>query len=92
MAPLYQRVDCLLAPAATGPAPRDLTTTGDASFNSPSSFSGLPAITVPSGLSAAGLPLAIQLMGPAFAEDRLLAAARWCEATLNIRMKPPIVG
>ncbi len=92
MAPLYQRVDCLLAPAATGPAPRDLTTTGDASFNSPSSFSGLPAITIPSGLSAARLPMAIQLMGPAFAEDRLLTAARWCEATLNVSLKPPIAG
>jgi Asp-tRNA(Asn)/Glu-tRNA(Gln) amidotransferase A subunit family amidase len=90
MAQLFQRVDFLLAPAATGPAPRNLTSTGDPSFNSPSSFSGLPAITIPSGLSAAGLPLAIQFMGPAFAEDRLLAAARWCEATLNVNLKPPI--
>jgi hypothetical protein len=31
-------------------------------------------------------------MGPAFAEDRLLAAARWCEGTLNINLKPPIAG
>jgi Asp-tRNA(Asn)/Glu-tRNA(Gln) amidotransferase A subunit family amidase len=92
MAQLFRRVDCLLAPAATGPAPRDLTSTGDPSFNSPSSFSGLPAITIPSGLSAAGLPLAIQFMGPAFAEAQLLAAARWCEATLNLNLKPPIAG
>jgi aspartyl-tRNA(Asn)/glutamyl-tRNA(Gln) amidotransferase subunit A len=92
MAQLFQRVDFLLAPAAPGPAPRDLTTTGDPSFNSPSSFSGLPAITIPSGLNAAGLPLAIQFMGPALAEDRLLAAARWCEGTLNVNLKPPIAG
>ncbi len=92
MAQMFRRVDFLLAPAAPGPAPRDLTTTGDASFNSPSSFSGLPAITIPSGLSAAGLPFAVQFMGPAFAEDRLLAAARWCEATLNANLKPPIAG
>ena len=89
---MFRRVDFLLAPAAPGPAPRDLTTTGDASFNSPSSFSGLPAISIPSGLSAAGLPFAVQFMGPAFAEDRLLAAARWCEATLNADLKPPIAG
>jgi aspartyl-tRNA(Asn)/glutamyl-tRNA(Gln) amidotransferase subunit A len=88
----FRQVDFLLAPAAPGPAPRDLTTTGDASFNSPSSFSGLPALTIPSGLNAAGLPLAIQLMGPALAEDRLLAAARWCEATLDVTLKPPIAG
>jgi aspartyl-tRNA(Asn)/glutamyl-tRNA(Gln) amidotransferase subunit A len=91
MAQMFQSVDFLLAPAAMGPAPRDLTTTGDASFNSPSSFSGLPSITIPSGLNAAGLPLAIQVMGPAFAEDRLLAAARWCEVTLDLHLKPPIV-
>ena len=89
---LLQRVDCLLAPAAPGPAPGDLTTTGDASFNAPSSFSGLPAITIPSGLNAAGLPLAIQFMGSAFAEDRLLAAARWCEVLLDINLKPALAG
>jgi aspartyl-tRNA(Asn)/glutamyl-tRNA(Gln) amidotransferase subunit A len=89
---LLQSIDCLLAPAAPGPAPRDLTTTGDASFNAPSSFSGLPAITVPSGLNAAGLPLAVQLMGPAFAEERLLAAARWCEATLGVNLRPALAG
>jgi Asp-tRNA(Asn)/Glu-tRNA(Gln) amidotransferase A subunit family amidase len=83
MVQLFRRVDLLLAPAETGPAPCDLTSTGDPSFNFPSSFSGLPAITIPSGLSAAGIPLAIQLMGPAFAEDRLIAAARWCKATLT---------
>jgi Asp-tRNA(Asn)/Glu-tRNA(Gln) amidotransferase A subunit family amidase len=92
MGQMFQRVDFLLAPAAPGPAPRDLTTTGDPSFNSPASFSGLPALTIPSGLSAAGLPFAIQLMGPAFAEDRLLAAAHWCEAALNVNLKPPIAG
>jgi aspartyl-tRNA(Asn)/glutamyl-tRNA(Gln) amidotransferase subunit A len=92
MAQLFQHVDFLLAPAAPGPAPRDLTTTGDPAFNSPSSFAGLPAITIPSGLDTAGLPLAIQFMGPAFAEDRLLAAARWCEATLDVNLKPPIAA
>jgi aspartyl-tRNA(Asn)/glutamyl-tRNA(Gln) amidotransferase subunit A len=92
MTQLFRQVDCLIAPAATGPAPQGLGSTGDASFNAPSSFSGLPAITIPSGLSAAGLPLAIQLMGQAFAEDQLLAAARWCELTLNVNLKPPLAG
>ena len=92
MAELFQHVDFLLMPAAPGPAPRDLTTTGDPSFNSPASFAGLPAITIPSGLNTAGLPLAVQLMGAAFAEDRLLAAARWCEATLNVTLMPAIGG
>ena len=92
MTQLFRRVDFLLAPAATGAAPQGLTSTGDPSFNSPCSFSGLPAITIPSGLSVAGLPLAIQLMAPAFAEDRLLAAARWCEVTLHVNLRPPLAG
>jgi Asp-tRNA(Asn)/Glu-tRNA(Gln) amidotransferase A subunit family amidase len=92
MAALFEGVDFLLMPAAPGPAPRDLSTTGDPSFNSPSSFVGFPAITIPSGLNAAGLPLAIQFMGPAFAEERLLAAARWCEGTLGVALNPPIGG
>jgi Asp-tRNA(Asn)/Glu-tRNA(Gln) amidotransferase A subunit family amidase len=92
MAALFEGVDFLLMPAAPGPAPRDLSTTGDPSFNSPSSFVGFPAITIPSGLNAAGLPLAIQFMGPAFAEERLLAAARWCEGTLGVSLNPPIGG
>ena len=90
MAALFEGVDFLLMPAAPGPAPRDLSTTGDPSFNSPSSFVGFPAITIPSGLNAVGLPLAIQFMGPAWAEERLLAAARWCEGTLGVSLNPPI--
>jgi aspartyl-tRNA(Asn)/glutamyl-tRNA(Gln) amidotransferase subunit A len=92
MAQLFQQVEFLLMPAAPGPAPRDLSTTGDPSFNALASLTGLPAITIPSGLNAAGMPLAIQLLGPALADDRLLAAARWCEATLNVTLVPPVAA
>jgi aspartyl-tRNA(Asn)/glutamyl-tRNA(Gln) amidotransferase subunit A len=89
---LFQQVEFLLMPAAPGPAPQDLSTTGDPSFNALASLTGLPAITIPSGLNAAGMPLAIQLLGPAMADDRLLAAARWCEATLDITLTPPLTA
>ena len=36
------------------------------------SFVGLPVLTLPVGLSAAGLPVAAQLIGPRFAEERLV--------------------
>jgi aspartyl-tRNA(Asn)/glutamyl-tRNA(Gln) amidotransferase subunit A len=45
-------------------------------FTVPASLAGLPAITVPSGLSPDGLPLGIQLLAPRFAEESLFAAAR----------------
>ncbi|HSS43949.1 MAG TPA: amidase family protein, partial [Thermoanaerobaculia bacterium] len=45
-------------------------------FTVPASLAGLPAISVPSGLSRKRLPLGIQIMAPRFAEDTLFAVAR----------------
>ena len=36
----------------------------------PMSLAGIPAISIPSGLSATGLPVGFQLAGPAFSENR----------------------
>ena len=82
--------DILLTPTTPTPAPRDLTTTGDPLFQSPWTSCGLPTITIPSGLSASGLPLGIQLIGAPFREDLLLAAARWCEEALGVSLTPPL--
>ena len=78
VAPLLARVDALLLPVADSPAPAGLASTGDPSFCAPWSFTGFPAISLPSGSAANGLPLAIQLV--AAEERRLLAVAVWCEA------------
>lgn len=42
----------------------------------PVSLAGLPAISVPAGLSASGLPIGVQLMGPMKSDADLLALAR----------------
>ena len=86
-----RRYDVLLTPSTSTPAPRDLTTTGDPAFQSPWTTAGLPAITIPSGLSESGLPLGIQLAAAPFTEERLLRAALWCEAVLDVDLKPPQV-
>ena len=44
-------------------------------FMRPFNFLGLPAISVPCGLSSGGLPMAYQLVGHPFAEAILLQAA-----------------
>jgi len=36
-----------------------------------------------------GSPLGVQLIGAPFAEPRLLAAARWVEATVSLSATPP---
>lgn len=86
---LAESVDALLTPATPAPAPRDLTTTGDAAFQAPWTSAGLPTITIPSGLAGNGLPLGMQLAGPPWAEGRLLAVAGWCEAALGVDLRPP---
>ena len=50
----------------------------------PMSLAGIPAISIPSGLSG-GLPVGFQLAGPAFSESRLLDAAYALEAGDRVR-------
>ena len=90
MDPIMQEYDCLLSPATSSAAPKTLSSTGDPWFQVPWSLSGLPAINIPSGLNDEGLPLGIQLAGGAFAEGKLLAAARWCEKVMDVHLSPPM--
>ena len=82
--------DVLLTPSTPTPAPRDLATTGNAMFQSPWTACGFPTITVPSGLSASGLPLGTQLASAPYAENTLLASAHWCEQVLDFTLMPPV--
>jgi aspartyl-tRNA(Asn)/glutamyl-tRNA(Gln) amidotransferase subunit A len=76
---IFGEADVAVCPAAPGPSP-DLSTTGDPSFNSPWSYTGLPTVSFPIGLTQDGLPLGIQLVGRRFDERRLFQTALWCEA------------
>ena len=87
---LAQRVDILLTPSTPTPSLPDLSNTGNTMFQGPWTSCGLPAITVPSGLAASGLPFGIQLVGSYFGEAGLLAAARWCEEALDVSLTPPL--
>jgi aspartyl-tRNA(Asn)/glutamyl-tRNA(Gln) amidotransferase subunit A len=49
-------------------------------FTYPFNLTGEPAITVPAGWSQAGLPVGLQMVGPRFAEGRVLRAAAAFEA------------
>lgn len=52
-------------------------------------FLGLPALAVPTGLSADGMPAGVQLIGPMFGEHVVLAAARDVEERLAQSPHPP---
>jgi Asp-tRNA(Asn)/Glu-tRNA(Gln) amidotransferase A subunit family amidase len=74
--------DAILTPPAPGPAPQDLTQTGDAACCSLWSLAGFPALTVPIALTPNGLPLGMQLAAPALHDHRLVAVGKWCEQRL----------
>jgi aspartyl-tRNA(Asn)/glutamyl-tRNA(Gln) amidotransferase subunit A len=80
----------LISPTAPAPAPPGLAWTGDATLCAPWSYAGVPSITLPSGLSSAGLPLAVQLTSAAGAEESMFSAAAWCENVLKFSAAPTL--
>ena len=68
--------DCWLAPAAPGPAPEGLESTGDVVMNLPWTHAGMPVVSLPAGTTD-GLPLGVQVAAPRGADERLL---EWAQA------------
>jgi aspartyl-tRNA(Asn)/glutamyl-tRNA(Gln) amidotransferase subunit A len=86
--PLLAAHDALLSPSAPSPAPEGLGATGDPWFCAPWSFAGVPAISLPIGVSPLGLPHAIQLVGAADEDATILAVAAWCERVVDFDLSP----
>jgi aspartyl-tRNA(Asn)/glutamyl-tRNA(Gln) amidotransferase subunit A len=57
-------------------------------FTVPSSLAGLPAMSVPGGLDAAGLPLGLQIIGPALDEQGVLNAGLAIEERAGFTARP----
>lgn len=74
---VFDRCDAILCPAAPGPAPEGLGSTGDAIFNGLWTFCGTPAVTLPLLSAGNGLPMGVQLVGRVGDDARLLRSARW---------------
>lgn len=92
----FRACDAILCPTAPGPAfPIGSKSSDPLSmyladvFTVPPSLAGLPAISVPAGLSGGGLPIGVQVTGPAGSEPLLLAAARALERTVEPPGRPP---
>jgi Asp-tRNA(Asn)/Glu-tRNA(Gln) amidotransferase A subunit family amidase len=80
---LERRYDAILTPAAPGPAPKGLGSTGDPVFCTPWTLCGMPAISVPLMQGSNNLPIGVQLVGPREGDARLLRTAHWLVRSLE---------
>lgn len=80
--------DVLLTPATPSAAPRDLSGTGDPMFQTPFTFGGFPAISLPASLDDNGMPLAIQLAARHWDERTLIRTAALAEKALGFAHAP----
>ncbi len=91
---IFDKVDVLLTPAT----PSDAFPLGSQMdplamymndvFTVPASLAGLPAMSVPVGLSEQRLPLSVQIIGNHFDELSMLAAARLIEEAAAFNLRP----
>ena len=88
---VFETCDLLMLPTAPTPAFELGEKTKDPLlmymcdvFTIPVNLAGLPAVSVPSGLSAQRLPFGVQLVGRALDEATLLRAAAGVEAIVNL--------
>jgi len=102
MGAIFERSDLVLTPTTAAPPPRidqlkgrgywATSTAASAAcpFAWPWNVVGWPALSVPAGFTAAGLPIGAQLVAPAMGEARLLALAAQLEETRNWQeLQPP---
>ncbi len=82
IAEIYTTIPVILVPAATGPAPKGLSSTGDSRMNRAWTALGTPAIALPLPVRKE-LPLGLQLTAAPGQDSRLLHTAVRIAARLN---------
>ena len=78
-------IDLWICPAAPGPAPAGIESTGDPVMNLPWTHAGMPVVSVPAGQAGSGLPLGLQIVGRYGIDELLL---RWA-AGLEVALASP---
>jgi len=92
----FSRVDLLAGPTTPTPAFRLGEKTQDPLemylsdvFTVTANLAGIPALSLPCGFTDGHLPVGLQLLGPHFAEGRLLRVAHALETELALDTEPP---
>jgi len=94
----FRTVDVIASPVTPATAFRLGEKTGDPLamyladvYTTSVNLAGIPAISVPCGFDSAGMPIGLQLMGPAFGEEVLLAAAHQYQHVTDHHLRRPPV-
>ena len=61
-------------------------------FTVPANLAGIPGLSVPSGVSADGLPLGLQVLGKAFDEETVLKVGRVIEKAAAFSARPSFLA
>ena len=77
-----RQIDLWATPSATGPAPESLESTGNSAMSLPWTYTGMPALSIPAGFAANGLPMGLQIVGRYGADEQLLVWAAEIERAL----------
>ncbi len=92
----FTRTDCLMCPTAPEPAFRIGEKTEDPLtmylsdiYTIAVNLAGIPAISIPCGFSNENLPVGLQILTPAFTEDKLLRIARMYESATDWHTRHP---
>jgi Asp-tRNA(Asn)/Glu-tRNA(Gln) amidotransferase A subunit family amidase len=85
-AEIFKSTPVILTPAAVGPAPLGLSTTGDPRMDAPWTALGTPAISIPMPV-AGDLPLGLQLTADINQDARVLRAALLLQQRFSVGAK-----
>ena len=94
----FEKCDCIMMPVSPTPAFKigekiddPLTMYLSDIYTIAANLAGIPAISIPCGFDENDLPIGLQILAPAFAEDKLLRIARMFEAQTDWHRKKPAI-
>jgi aspartyl-tRNA(Asn)/glutamyl-tRNA(Gln) amidotransferase subunit A len=61
-------------------------------FTVPASMAGVPAMSVPAGLSGSGLPLGLQVIGRPYDEETVFAVSQIIEDAAGFSARPAVIA
>ena len=92
----FEKCDCIMMPVSPTPAFKIGEKIDDPLkmylsdiYTIAVNLAGVPGISIPCGFDENGLPIGLQILSPAFSEDKLLRIARMFEAKTDWHKKKP---